>query len=89
MVRGRVRDASGRAVGSVSAVFTQTSRRTGHGGGTFTLAGGTIEMSGVLRGRGNDTLAIVGGTGAYADVSGSVQITEKQRRTAFRFTLTS
>jgi hypothetical protein len=85
-VRGRVRDATGRAVGSADAVFTQTGRNAARGGATFTLADGTIEISGALRGRGTDTLAIVGGTGAYADVAGSVRITEQRRRTVFRFT---
>jgi Allene oxide cyclase barrel like domain len=86
-IRGRVRDAAGKAVGSTSAVFTQTGPRSARGGATFSLADGTIEVSGALRGRGADTLAIVGGTGAYAGVTGSVRITEGQRRTTFRFTL--
>jgi hypothetical protein len=85
-IRGRVRDAAGRAVGSATAVFTQTSRRTAHGGATFTLADGAIEVGGALGGRGVDTLAIVGGTGAYANATGSVRITEGQRRTTFSFT---
>lgn len=86
-VGGRVRDASGRSVGSAHAVFTQTGRRTAHGGGTFTLSDGAIVVSGRLGGSGTDTLAIVGGTGAYAGATGTVLITESRGRTAFRFTL--
>ena len=86
-VGGPVRDAGGRRVGNAQAVFTQTARRTAHGGGTFTLADGSIEISGRLGGSGTDTLAIVGGTGAYAGATGTVVITEPRGRTAFRFTI--
>jgi hypothetical protein len=85
-VRGPLRDAAGERVGSADAVFTQTGRRSARGGGTFTLADGSIEVSGRLGGSGTDTLAIVGGTGAYANATGSVRITEPKGRTAFRFT---
>jgi hypothetical protein len=86
-VRGPLRDAGSRRVGSVDAVFTQTGRRTARGGGTFTLADGSIEVSGRLGGSGTDTLAITGGTGAYAGASGMVVITEGRGRTRFGFTL--
>jgi hypothetical protein len=85
-VRGPLRDAAGQAVGNAHAVFTQTARRAARGGATFTLADGSIEVSGRLGGTGTDTLAIVGGTGAYAGATGSVLITESRGRTAFRFT---
>ena len=86
-VGGRLRDAVGRSVGSDQAVFTQTARRTAHGGATFTLTDGSIVVSGRLGGTGTDTLAIVGGTGAYAGATGTVLVTEGRRRTSFRFSL--
>jgi hypothetical protein len=85
-VRGRVRDSAGKAVGSAQAEFVQTGPRSAQGSATFSLGGGRIMVAGALAGRGDDTLAIVGGTGAYTGATGTVQIVEARGRTEFRFT---
>lgn len=86
-IRGPVRDASGRRAGRAEAAFTQTGRRSALGAATFVLAGGRLMISGIVDGGGTDTLAVVGGTGAYAGAAGTVRITEGRRRTVFSFTL--
>jgi hypothetical protein len=86
-IRGPVRDASGRRAGRAEAVFTQTARRSSFGSATFVLSGGQLVISGIVDGGSSDTLAVVGGTGAYAGATGSVRVTEGRRRTAFSFTL--
>ena len=80
-----MRDTAGKAVGSAQAAFTQTGPRSAQGSATFTLAGGRIMIAGALAGRGDDTLAIAGGSGSYAGASGTVQIVEGRGRTEFRF----
>jgi hypothetical protein len=85
-VRGPVRDAQGRRAATVQGVFTQTGPRSAHGGGTVTLPAGRIAFQGVLGLGGDDTLAIVGGTGAYSGAGGSVRIVQRQGRTTFTFT---
>ncbi len=87
-VRGPVRDAAGRAAGRATAAFTQTAKRSALGAATFVLSGGQLMIAGVVDG-GTDTLAVVGGTGAYEGATGSVRITEGRRRTVFSFTLGS
>ena len=81
-VRGPLRDAQNRRAATAHGVFTQTGPRSAHGGATFTLPAGRIAVQGVLGLGGDDTLAIVGGTGA----SGSVRIVQSQGRTTFTFT---
>ena len=58
-----------------------------HGAATFALRDGRLVIAGRVGGGSADTLAVVGGTGAYAGATGTVRITEGNRRTAFRFTL--
>jgi hypothetical protein len=84
-INGRVRDASRRPAGTVQALFTQTGRRTAQGAATFKLAQGQIVIAGGLWGSGDDTLAIVGGTGAYTRTAGTVRVTERRGRTEFLF----
>jgi hypothetical protein len=85
-VAGRVRDATGSPSGRAQAVFTQTGRRTAQGSATFALATGQIVIAGGLAGSDSvDTLAIVGGTGAYAGATGTARITMRRGRTEFRF----
>lgn len=84
-VRGRVRDTAGKAVGSAQAEFIQTGPRSAQGSATFSVGGGRIMIAGALAGRGDDTLAITGGTGSYAGASGTVEVVEARGRTEFRF----
>jgi hypothetical protein len=86
-VRGTVRDSAGRAAGKAEAAFTQTGKRSALGGATFALRDGQLMIAGRVGGGGTDTLAVVGGTGAYAGATGTVRITEGRRRTVFSFTL--
>jgi hypothetical protein len=44
-------------------------------------------ISGIVDGGSTDTLAVLGGTGAYEGAAGSVRITEGRRRTTFSFAL--
>jgi hypothetical protein len=88
-VRGPVRDAAGGRAGTSNGVFTQTGPRTAHGAATFTLPGGRIAVQGVLGLGGDDTLAVVGGTGTYANATGSVRVVQRQARTTFTFTFGS
>jgi hypothetical protein len=85
-VRGPLRDAQNRRAATAQGVFTQTGPRSAHGGATITLPSGRIAFQGVLGLRGDDTLAIVGGAGAYAGATGSVRIVQRQGRTTFTFT---
>jgi hypothetical protein len=86
-IRGPVRDASGRRAGRAEVAFTQTGRRSALGAATFVLPGGRLMISGIVDGGASDTLAVVGGTGAYDRAAGTVRITEGRRRTTFAFTL--
>lgn len=86
-IRGPVRDAAGDRAGSAQAVFTQTGRRSALGSATFALRDGQLMIAGVVDGGAADTLAVVGGTGAYAGATGTVRVTEGRRRTVFTFTL--
>jgi hypothetical protein len=85
-VRGPLRDAQNRRVATAHGVFTQTGPRTAHGVATVILPSGRIAFQGVLGLGGDDTLAIVGGTGAYAAAAGSVRIVQSRGRTTFTFT---
>jgi hypothetical protein len=86
-VAGPVRDASGRRTGRADASFVQTTARHAQGTATFSLPSGTLVATGVVDSGRSDRLAIVGGTGAYADASGTVSLTYGRRATRFRFTL--
>lgn len=63
----------GAHVGHVNVLVTMLARNTGYLTGVATLPGGTLSVSGENRfdSRG-DTLAVVGGTGAYAGARGEV-----------------
>jgi hypothetical protein len=90
-VSGPVRDSSGRRTGRSDAMFAQTSAKHAQGSATFALPSGTLVASGALDNSGRsargDRLAIVGGTGAYAGASGTLELTYERRATRFRFTL--
>ena len=88
-VRGPIRDAQNRRAGTSNGVFTQTGPKSAHGAATFTLPSGRIAIQGVLGTSGDDTLAVVGGTGAYANATGTVRITQRAGRTTFAFTFGS
>lgn len=51
------------------------------------MADGQLMIAGRVGGGSADTLAVVGGTGAYVAATGTVHITEGNRRTAFSFAL--
>lgn len=86
-IRGAVRDSAGRSAGKADAVFTQTGKDSALGAATFALRDGQLMIAGRVGGGSADTLAVVGGTGAYAGATGAVRITEGNRRTRFSFTL--
>jgi hypothetical protein len=70
-------------------VFAPGRRSAAQGSGTFVLRNGQIVVSGILDGRGRtrrDTLAIVGGSGAYNGARGTLVTTERRRSTRFLFT---
>jgi hypothetical protein len=91
MITQRLRNTSNARAGAVRAAFTSTGGRAFNavGGGTFTLANGTITAEGMLDERSrsdrSDTLAITGGTGAYEDAGGTLTTTEHRRSTDFHF----
>jgi hypothetical protein len=91
LITQRLRNASNRRVGRVHAsfVFAPGRRSAAQGSGTFVLRNGQIVVSGILDGRGRtrrDTLAIVGGSGAYNGARGTLVTTERRRSTRFLFT---
>lgn len=66
-------DAAGRRVGNNSGTCVRT--RRGHSfqcQWTLTLADGTIQVAGREFDRGTSTLAVTGGTGAYAGIRGEM-----------------
>jgi hypothetical protein len=85
----RLRDTSNRRTGRVHASFAFTPGRpaAAQGSGTFILGNGRISVAGVVDERGRtDTLAIVGGSGAYTGARGTLVTTERRRSTQFLFT---
>lgn len=88
-VRGPIRGTDNRRAGTSQGVFTQTGPDSAHGAATFTLPSGRIAIQGVLGTSGVDTLAVVGGTGAYANATGTVRIAQRAGRTTFAFTFGS
>jgi hypothetical protein len=92
LLSGRVRDSSNRPTGRFHASFAVTQRRpsVSQGSGTFILDSGQIVVSGPIVDRGRndrtDTLAVVGGSGAYTAARGAVVVTERRRSTRFEFT---
>jgi hypothetical protein len=89
LITQRLRDTSNRRAGRVHASFAITpGRRSGaHGSGTFIVRNGRIVVTGIIDDPGRtDTLAIVGGSGAYTGARGTLVTTERRRSTRFLFT---
>jgi hypothetical protein len=89
LITQRLRDTSNRRVGRVHASFAITpgSRSGAHGSGTFIVHNGRIVVTGIIDDPGRtDTLAIVGGSGAYTGARGTLVTTERRRSTRFLFT---
>jgi hypothetical protein len=93
MITGRLRDSSNRPTGRFHATFAVTQPRrpfVAQGSGTFLLGGDDqIVVTGAIPDRGRrdrtDTLAIVGGAGAYTAARGTMVVTERRRSTRFVF----
>jgi hypothetical protein len=89
LITQRLRDTSNARVGRVHATFAFTPGKpsAAQGSGTFILGNGQIVAAGILDEQGKtDTLAIVGGTGAYAGARGTLVTTELRKATRFDFT---
>jgi hypothetical protein len=89
LITQRLRNASNRRAGRVHASFAITPgrRSAAHGSGTFILRNGRIVVTGIIDDPGRtDTLAIVGGSGAYNGARGTLVTTERRRSTRFLFT---
>jgi hypothetical protein len=93
LVNARLRDGSNRPTGRlhVSLATTQPPPRVvAQGSATFILRNGQIMVSGPLvtggRGDRTDTLAVVGGSGAYTAARGTLVITETRRSARYHFT---
>ena len=93
MIVGRLRDGSNRPAGRVHGSFAETKaapRYVQQGSATFILGNGRIMVTGALDNRGRndrtDTLAVVGGSGAYAGARGTVVSTASRKTQRFRFT---
>lgn len=83
-IEGRLRGGAGRVV----ATFVQTSGARAQGGGTFVLPNGRIMFAGTLSGSSRvNEMAVIGGTGAYANAGGTMTATESRTATSFRITL--
>lgn len=68
----------GRVVGQihVAAVGVDHKRQLSHADGTLVLAGGDIEVAGIVSPTPTFTLAVVGGTGAYTGETGTLVFDE-------------
>jgi hypothetical protein len=89
LITQRLRNASNRRVGRVHASFAITPgrRSAAQGSGTFILRNGRIVVTGIVDERGRtDTLAIVGGSGAYTGARGTLVVTDRRRSERFLFT---
>jgi hypothetical protein len=89
LITERLRDSSNRRVGRTHAVFAATPGRPRafQGSGTFVLGNGQVVVAGALDEQGRtDTLAIVGGSGAFTGAQGTLLITERRRSTTFLLT---
>jgi hypothetical protein len=86
-ISGPVRTTSGARAGRAEAVFVQTSRTTAQGSVTFKLRRGSVMALGAVGTRGADDLAITGGTGDYASVSGIATVSPGPRETQFLLVL--
>jgi hypothetical protein len=93
VINARLRDGSNRPTGRLHASFAETQpppRVVAQGSGTFILGNGQIMVSGPIVNRGRndrtDTLAVVGGSGAYTEARGTMVTTERRRSTRYVFT---
>jgi hypothetical protein len=93
VINTRLRDGSNRPAGRLHASFAETQpppRVVAQGSATFILDNGQIMASGPIVNRGpgdrTDTLAVVGGTGAYTAARGT--LTTKETRSGTRYVLT-
>lgn len=89
LINQRLRNTSNRRVGRAHAAFAVTPGRpsVSQGSATFVFGNGQIVVTGIIDERGRtDTLAIVGGSGAYAGARGTLVTTETRRSTRFLFT---
>jgi Dirigent-like protein len=93
VINARLRDTSNRPAGRVHASFAETQpppRVVAQGSGTFILRNGQVMVSGPIVDRGRndrtDTLAVVGGTGAYTGARGTLVTTDMRRSTRYVFT---
>jgi Dirigent-like protein len=93
VINSRLRDSSNRPAGRLHASFAETQpppRVVAQGSATFILANGQIAVSGPIVNRGprdrTDTLAVVGGTGAYTAARGTLMTRETRRGTRYAFT---
>jgi hypothetical protein len=82
-VGGTVRTTDQQKAGEVSAVFVQTSDRLAHGSVTFVLTKGTLIVEGAIDHGSDNTLSIVGGTGAYTGARGTARIQSSDAKTSF------
>ena len=92
VINSRLRDSAGRPTGRLHASFAETQpppRVIAQGSATFILGGGKIMVSGPIVNQGprdrTDTLAVVGGTGAYTAARGT--LTTKETRGGTRYIL--
>jgi hypothetical protein len=91
LITQRLRDTSNRRAGRVHASFAFTPGKpaAAQGSGTFIFRDGQIVVTGIVDEQGRtDTLAIVGGSGAYTGARGTLVTTEAPRRTRYVFTFT-
>jgi hypothetical protein len=89
LITERLRDTSNNRAGRAHAAFSFTPGKpaAAQGSGTFVLATGQIVVTGIVDEQGRtDTLAIVGGSGAYAGARGTLVTSETRRSTRFTFT---
>jgi Dirigent-like protein len=93
VINSRLRDSSGRPAGRLHASFAETQpppRVVAQGTVTFLLRDGQIAVSGPIVNRGprdrTDTLAVVGGSGAYTAARGTLVTTETRGGARYTFT---
>ena len=92
VINARLRDTADRPVGRLHAFFAETQappRVVAQGSATFILGDDQIVVSGPIVNQGrddrSDTLAIVGGSGAYMAARGTMVATEGRRTSRYVF----
>jgi Dirigent-like protein len=93
VINARLRDGSGRPTGRLHASFAETQappRVVAQGTATFILGNGQIMVDGPIVNRGpgdrTDTLAVVGGSGAFTAARGTLVTMETRRTARYVFT---